>query len=406
MKIGALFVGIMLFLQLSFGQELLPVQLDTTDQSQRISLQGNAFYLSSGIQNNVSSKLLFGGEILDQDKLSSLEEHDNLNRLGGDLRMRAQYFSNKSLFKKRDHLSWMVDAGYETHFSAQYAKSLFGLAFFGNDFYRGETANFSNSFGRLQSFYTVGFGLYENKTKSRVVLSAILPTADATFSADRGTIYTSLDADTVNLALKGETMQSISPAFFQGIGAALNFDFKIPFSTNSGGTGFFSITGQNLGAYYLNSVSQLKIETSMQFDGYSIADIVGLQENSESVLNDSLNVVRDTVSGWRMIPGFIQVGKIVEKYTDKQVQAFYGVRMYTNSVYRPLAFAGVHWNPTLQVSLGAQVSFGGYGNFRGGIYAGYTGDNLTISVGSEDIVGVILGNQFGKSALIRMSWNI
>lgn len=403
MRAALVLMSFSLLSQLSIGQELLPVELDTTDVSRHISFQGNAFYLSSGIQNDVSRKLLFGGEISEQDKLDSFEEHDDLNRLGGGLRFRAQYFSNKALF---NNFCWMVDAGYETHFAAQYAKSLFGLAFFGNDHYRGETANFSNSFGRLQSFYTIGFGLYEKKTKSRIVLSAILPTTDLNFSADRGTIYTSMDADTVNLALKGETSQSISPAFFQGIGAALNFDFKIPFSTSSGSTGFFSITGQNLGAYYLNSVSELSFEANMQLQGYSIADILTLQENAESVLNDSLNVVRDTVSGWRMVPGFIQVGKIVEKYTDKQVQAFYGVRMYTNSVYRPLAYAGVHWTPTLNIALGAQVSFGGYGNFRGGIYAGYVGDNLSISIGSEDIVGVILGSQFGQSALIRMSWNI
>jgi hypothetical protein len=399
-------IVICFFSQLSLGQELLPIGLDTTDQSRHISLQGSAFYLSSGIQNDVASKLLFGGSISDQDKLASLEEHDDINRLGGDVSVRAQYFSNQTLIKKWDHLSWMIDAGFETHFSAQYATSLYGLAFFGNDYYRGETANFSNSFGRLQSFYTIGFGLYENKTKSRVVLSAILPTGDAYFSADRGTLYTSIDGDTVNLAMTGEVRQSNSPAFFQGIGAALNFDFKIPFTMNSGSTGFFSITGQNLGAYYLNSVSELSFETVMQFDGYSLADIADIEGNGGSVLEDSLNVVRNSASGWRMLPGFIQVGKLVEKYTDKQIQAFYGVRMYTNSVYRPLAYAGVHWNPTLKLALGAQVSFGGYGNFRGGIYAGYTGDHLSISLGTEDVVGVLFGSQFGKSALIRMSWNI
>ncbi len=390
----------------TFGQELLPLGLDTTDQSRRISFQSSAFYFASGLQNDVSSKLLFGGNISDQEKLTSLEEHDEINRLGGDIGIRAQYFSNQALLKKWEHLSWMIDAGFETHFSAQYATGLYGLAFFGNDYYKGRTVNFSNSFGRLQSFYTIGFGLYENKTKSRVVLSAILPTNDVSFSTDRGTLYTSMEGDTVNLAVKGEVRQASSPAFFQGVGAALNFDFRIPYTLNSGATGFFSITGQNLGAYYLNSVEELSFESVMQFNGYSITDIISIQDNEGSVLEDSLNVVRSSASGWRMLPGFIQAGKLVEKYTDKQIQAFYGVRIYTNSVYRPLAYAGIHWSPSLKLALGAQVSFGGYGNFRGGIYAGYTGDKLSISLGSEDIVGVLSGSQYGKSVLIRISWNI
>lgn len=171
-------------------------------------------------------------------------------------------------------------------------------------------------------------------------------------------------------------------------------------------TGFMSISGRNLGAYYLNSVSSVAVDANIQFEGYSIADLVSLEENTQSVLNDSLNVTRDTTSAWRMTPGFIQIGKIVEKYTDKQVQAFFGVRMYTNRVYRPLGYLGIHWTPVLNWSVGAQLSFGGYGNFRGGIYAGYTSDRLSISIGTEDILGVILDSQFGQSALMKLSWNI
>lgn len=389
------------------GQELLPVELDTTNESAHFSLQGNAFYLSSGIQNDISKRLLFGGVIESEDKTSSLDEHNGHNRFGGDIRFKAQYFSDDIILKKHKNLSWMIDAGFETHFSAQYATDLFGLAFFGNDEYRGETANFSNSFGRLQSFYTLGFGLHDKKTKSFLSLNAILPTSDINTSVDRGSLYTSTDADTVVLAIKGDARQSVSPAFFQGVGAAVNFDLRIPISTKSNNmTGFMSITGRNLGAYYLNSVSSVSADASMQFDGYSIADLVSLQEESGNILNDSLNVSRDTTSGWRMTPGFIQVGKIVEDYTDKQVQAFFGVRMYTNSVYRPLGYAGVHWNPLLNWSLGAQVSFGGYGGFRGGLYAGYSSERILLSMGTEDVLGLISGSQFGQSALIRLTWRI
>ena len=181
----------------------------------------------------------------------------------------------------------------------------------------------------------------------------------------------------------------------------------VPVGSRSGNmSGHMSIVGRNLGAYYINQFSKTSADAVIEFDGYSLADLTSLQEDSDNILNDSLNVVRDTSSGWRFAPGFMQVGKVIEKYTDKQVQAFFGIRMYTNRVYRPLGYAGVHWNPLLNWSLGAQVSFGGYGNFRGGMYAGYSGEKLSLSIGTEDITGVILGSQFGQSALIRMSWRI
>lgn len=406
MRIIPIVISILFSTYSSISQELLPIELDTTDRSQRIALQGNAFYLSSGIQNGVAKRIVFGGEIDEEVKSQSLESHDELNRLGADVRIRMQYFSEKNIIANNSRLSWMVDAGFESHLAAQYSKETFGLLFFGNDYYRGETVNLSNSFGQLQSFYTIGGGIHDLKTKSFVSLNAILPTNDIRFSVDKGNLYTSNNADTLNLLLDGSASQSISPAFFQGIGAAVNFDVNIPVSTHSGLTGFMSIKGRNIGAYYLNRTEKISASANTSITGYSIEDVISLTEEEGNVLNDSLNVNRDTLSQWRLAPGFIQVGKVVERYTDKQLQAFFGVRMYTNSVYRPLGYIGAHWSPALAWSAGAQVSFGGYGNFRGGFYAGYSADRFSLSIGTEDIIGLLAESQYGQSALMRMSWKL
>lgn len=407
MRLVIVSISILLTPIFVIGQELLPIELDTTNQSARVAIQGNAFYLSSGIENGVAKRLVYGGAIDEQQKQSSLDEHDELNRLGADLRIRAQYYANTPLFKNHPEYSWMVDVGMETHLAAQYSKETFGLLFFGNDKYRGETANFSNSFGQLQSFYTIGGGLHDTKTKSFISLNVLLPTNDVRFSVDKGNLYTGVNADTIGLLIDGRVNQSSSPAFFQGLGAAANFDFNIPISVPNGNmTGFMSIKARNLGAYYLHETTSISANANTEITGYSIEDIISLGENTESVLNDTLNVARDTSSGWRLAPGFIQVGKVVERYTDKQLQAFFGVRMYTNSIYRPLGYLGAHWTPNSSLAFGAQVSFGGYGNFRGGIYAGYSSDRISISLGTEDLVGLISESQFGQSALIRMSWSL
>src|SRR5690554_7576462 len=87
-----------------------------------------------------------------------------------------------------------------------------------------------------------------------------------------------------------------------------------------------------------------------------------------------------------MLPGFLQVGKVVLANSPTKVQSFFGVRMYTNRVYRPLIYAGVHYQPINQFSVGAQGSFGGYGNFRLGLYANFVTKQLLIGLGTEDVL--------------------
>ena len=391
----------------SFGQELLPDLLDTVNQSQRFSFQSNAFYSSSSLRNDLTKKLLFGGEISEENKLSSLDEHKGINTFGGGLRFRFQYFSDVSISKKNKELSWLIDGGVETHVAAQYAGDLFGLAFFGNDLYKGKLANFSNSLSRLQTNYSIGFGIHNKKTKSYISLNALFPRNDFNIDIDRGGIRTSENGDTVSITLDTRLSQSFSPAFFQGIGAAINLNWNIPINAPSSSiTGFMTVKVRNLGFIYLNSVEQISVNANIDFEGYSLSDLSTIVENPDSFLNDSINVSRDTSGTWRTTPGFIQVGKTVERHNSNQVQSFFGIRMYVNNIYRPLGFLGLNWSPLEQVAVGAQLAYGGYANFRAGIYVGYMNENLSLSLGSEDVLGLMIDSQFGQSLLMKLSWNI
>src|SRR5690554_1576891 len=103
---------------------------------------------------------------------------------------------------------------------------------------------------------------------------------------------------------------------------------------------------------------------------------------------------------------FFKWGKLYQPILQKKIQSFFGVRMYTNSVYKPLLYVGVHYQPVSQFSFGAQGSFGGYGVFRLGLYANYSSKNLLIGLGTEDLLGAFLGSQYGHSGLIRLAWKI
>src|SRR5690554_6384496 len=107
-----------------------------------------------------------------------------------------------------------------------------------------------------------------------------------------------------------------------------------------------------------------------------------------------------------MLPGFLQVGKVVLANSPTKVQSFFGVRMYTNRVYRPLIYAGVHYQPINQFSVGAQASSGGYGKFRLGLYANFVTKQRLVGLGTEDVLGAIFGSQYGHSALLKSACKI
>lgn len=410
-KLIQIALSIVLFSNFSFSQELLPVEYDTTNTNAQLLINGNAFHLSTSIQNSFARKWLFGGEITNEIKESTFQKHNIYDRIGGGYRLNIQYRSDQTLFDKHPNLSWMVNVSNETHFSSEYAQGLFGLLFFGNERYLGEEVNLSNSIGNFVDYLTVGGGIHNKKTKSFITLNVILPRTYTDFSINKGMFYTSEAGDQIDFLLQGEVNNANSPAYFQGLGGAISFDYNLPFGQSEGNnfSGIFRISGRNIGVYKLHRVNKTSIDTEADFSGFSIDDLRTLfndEEESSPVLMDTLNINESNGSLWKLIPGFIQVGKVVEKHKDTKLQSFFGIRMYTSFLYRPLIYAGVDYRPVQNFSLGAQGTYGGYGLFRLGLYGNYSVDRFSLGLGSEDLLGLILKNQFGQSLVLRLLMNL
>jgi hypothetical protein len=410
-KLIQITVYFLLITNFSFSQELLPVEYDTTNTDAQLIINGNAFHLSTSIQNSFARKWLFGGEITDDIKKSTIGKHNLYNRLGGGYRLNIQYRSNQVLFDKHPNLSWMVNLSNETHFSSEYAQGLFGLIFFGNERYMGEEVNLSNSIGNFVDYITIGGGIHNKKNKSFITLNVVLPRAYRDFSINRGTLSTSETGDQIDLLLQAEVNNASSPAYFQGLGGAISFDYNLPFGESEGNnfSGTFRLSGRNLGVYKLHEMSRTSIDADTDFSGFSIDDVKTLfndETESNPALVDSLNIVESNGSVWKFIPGFVQVGKVVERQNDKKLQSFFGIRMYTSFLYRPLIYAGVDYRPIQNFSIGAQGAYGGYGGFRLGMYGNYSTDRFNIGLGSEDLLGLLLKNQYGQSLVLRLLLNI
>ncbi|HLW30003.1 MAG TPA: hypothetical protein VKX29_04035 [Brumimicrobium sp.] len=387
-----------------YSQELLPIMYDSTLSNHQVNIVGNVFNHGSSLSNDVTRKFIFGGEINDDLSQEAYENQNDYNRIGGGFRIGAEYRAPHQVFKSKPNLSWMVNFSSEAHLSGEYSDDLFGLVFIGNTPFLGDNASFGNTSARYEQFLSIGGGIHDRKTKSFITLNAILPQQFFQLDINRGSIAFSETGNQVDLRIEGEAMMANSQAFFKGLGAALNFDFNIPFNMSEKFNGNISVVGRNIGGYQVYNSDYINIDTEQTYTGFNVNDLVNSGDFPS--LKDTLNVVESTSSSFKLLPGFLQVGKVVSANTSKKIQSFFGVRMYTNSIYKPLLYVGVHYQPVSQFSIGAQGSFGGYGNFRLGFYANYSMKNIIIGLGTEDLLGAFLKSQYGHSGLIRLAWKI
>ncbi|MEX2484890.1 MAG: hypothetical protein WED10_10035 [Brumimicrobium sp.] len=406
-----LFLFCFVLLKVSYSQELLPVNYDTTVTNSQVLIHGNAFHLSSAIENGLTRKFLFGGEITEDIKQKSFDNHSIYDRIGGGYRLGLEFRSSNQILEKHPNLSWMINVSSEAHIAGEYSQDLFGLMFFGNEKYAGTEASLSNSTGSFVDYLSIGGGIHNKKTKSFISLNVILPRSFYDGSIHRGTFTTSEQGDQLDLMLQGNLEISNSPAYFQGLGGAVNFDYNLPFgkAENNDFHGVFRISGRNLGAYKLHNVDRYEIDADQSFSGFTFDDLNEFfdgEKEPSTTIEDTLGIENSTSSPWKLIPGFIQAGKIVESNRSTQLQSFFGIRMYTNFLYRPLIYAGVDYKPFEKYSFGTQATFGGYGLFRLGLYANYSAEKINIGIGTEDLLGLAFEGQYGQSAVVRLMWNL
>lgn len=403
-----LFIGF--YPLVSEAQELLPQSYDTLARKHEVSLTGLGFYQTSHLRNEFTNKFLTGGFITDAIKDNSRLSENESGRLGGDLSAELVYKSGTPLCKKRENLGWLVKVGSSNTFGVQYTPDSYDLLFYGNQPMLGEEAVISNTSGFNMSYYKAGFGLYNITNKNSITLNLVLGNNYSNFQIDRGNLAFSEDGGEVELTTDITVQRTNSPAYFKGIGASLDFEVHAVIKDVPGISGFFQISGKNLGVMYTHQMEQFRLNTNTTYNGFSfnqLSDLIDYSEEDYTHFFDSLGFSRSTTSRLMMLPGgSIQAGKIVEENSDKKFQSFFGIRVLTNLVHKPMVYGGGHYSFNDWISMGAQLTFGGYGAFRGGLYAHAKFDNWTVGIGTEDAPGFVAKSTFGKSVLMRVTWKI
>ncbi len=387
------------------AQLLLPIQHDTAQYSQEIFVQGFADYSSTAMYNEMTSKLIWGGFIRDEDKKKSFDRHSEINRFGSDLTGELEYRNLSVNLFKNEKFGFLVKAGYYNYSSSVYAKDLFGLTFYGNERYLGEGLNFSGTQFSQMSFQKVGFGVIDKALKSSVTFNLYNISSYAEAYVRDGVLFQNESGDSVSLIMDGTFKYASSSNFNKGVGFGIDADVRIPVQFKHEKTAYVQLLVKNLGFGYINTpVQRYQMDTTINFEGFTFTDFT----DENSILNQEFNYLNTfgidstETNTLAFLPGLIQVGKIIDRNSTELFQSLFGIRMYTTTAYTPLLYAGVEIKPWHFIQIAATAMYGGFSRFRAGMYINYRYKIVDFSVGSEDLYGLVSSNGLGKSLNFRL----
>lgn len=388
--------------------QLLPIQYDTLKRNNEIIINTYGDYSGSSIERDISQKfLLTGGNIDSAMKLRSFDRHGGVNRFGVDITAELEYRAyNLTPFKKNDDYGMVFKAGYTTFGGLLYSKDLFGITMYGNAMYVGDTADLSGLDVSLTSFQKIGFGLISNRSKSSVVFNLYNINQRTTAHFRDFTMIQSADGSSIDLEVDGTLTSGSNSAYMQGLGFGFDFDFKFPISWKEDEKAFLQVQAKNVGVgFMLEDQTRYSADTTIFYDGFTINELVGpgsIFEDSTINVMDTLGITKSTVRPAFLLPGFIQVAKIVDDLSTKKLQSFYGFRMYPTLIYSPYIFAGLDYRPAEWLRFGGQMSYGGFSRFKVGLYSDVHFWKLNLGLGTENLLGFVSKKANGQSLLVRL----
>ena len=387
--------------------QVLPIGHDTLLYNHQLVFSGGYDYAANSVQNAISSKFLRGGEITEEMKDASLVKHRAVNRIGGIVIGELNYSAyDVKLFK-----DWglNIKAGYDLFGGLIYSKDFFGLAFYGNQPYLGDTVSMSGMNATYTSFQKLGFGITSPKSKASVTLNFY--NIDNHFDAHFRTFEFIQDesGDSFSIEMDGEIEMPKNSRMNQGFGVGVDVDFRLPIAWGSENTAFIQFQAKNIGIGFSSQpYTRYYTDTSITFDGFTLDELIGdnsfLGDTSITVNSvlDSIGIYSNNFRPTYLLPGFIQIAKIVDEHYTGKFQPFFGVRLYPTLIYSPMVFGGLDYKPIEKLRVGANLSFGGFTGLRGGLYANANFGIWKIGLSTETIRGWISQKAPGQSLFLRV----
>ncbi|MBU2018979.1 MAG: hypothetical protein KJ941_04970 [Bacteroidetes bacterium] len=406
MKLSNLFIGLSLCSAFSLrAQNMLPQDMDTNQFCYSVSVSGLFDFSSTSVERQMTQLYFLGGELTDKIKARSFNKHKGINNIGFELGGVVDYHNYVSNVFKNPKIGYVVRAGSYSYLSSNYSKDAFGLLFYGNSMYKGDTASFSGMDAKGIGIEKFGIGLIDKKSKTSLVLNGYNVSSYQDLNIVKGNLISDTTNNSLQLEMIGNYRTAKSSNFSKGWGMGFDLDYRLPVSWFNGKSTYFQFSMQNIGVMVLNQVTNYSFDTDVEFGGFQFQDV--FKSPSDSTNNDyqdSLGLKVTTSSAIRLLPGFIQVGKLIQENTDQKWQSYFGVRLYTTLTYNPLIFIGGQYQASKNIRFGFQGSYGGFSTFRAGLYSQLKFKRTYVGLGTEDFYGMISKKARGQSVYLRISY--
>lgn len=403
-----LLAGLLLMAGTASAQLQYPMFSDSNLRTNLLEVDGIMDYQATSIRRELSGKLVWGGFIDSDIKDRSLAKHGDVNRIGGNLNSEIRYTHGSGRLFKWDSLTWMVKGGYTAVGNLNYATDAFGLVFYGNADYLGGTADFSNTRLDFARFQKVGFGIVGKKYGSSLTLNLVNVQDYVDGNVRKGELTQNEDGSQVDLLLEGDFRTTTGSKFSKGAGISLDLDYRILVPWGKTKT-TFQIMAQNVGfAYMFEGLDTYSVDSSYTYSGFDFATLTSDSDpfGDDFSILDSLNIEHSMKKRVVALPGYLQVARLVNPLSEKKVQSFFGLRLYPTFSSIPQLFAGAYWKAAGIFHVSGALTYGGFGNLRGGLFASLNFDRVHWMIGTEDVLGSVSAAGFGGSVVTRLLWKL
>jgi len=362
---------------------------------------------SNAITNSFINKF-YSGQFIDSTQKSRVRNKlNNNNRLGGDVNGGIFYLQKLDSSAHHKNVSWFVSAKSRQHLNMAFSRDLFNVAFYGNDGYKGQTADFSGFNMSLVQYQQFQAGLCSDRFG--VGLSVYNGQQFMMLQAKTATMYTSTFGDYIDFKTSYNMITSdqahTNPGAMNGIGTGLDFYARMPLQLENGQKGDLFIQLADFGFIHWNAqTNHYKNDTTFHFDGFVVKNAFQLADSS--VHYSAKNVINakpyQQTSYASYLPATLDI-KFVP--SGIKYQFVIGVRYRFVSDYNPYGYGQFRYHFGKRYTLIAEVGYGGYANFQSGLTLQAKFNNgLSIHLGTNNILGYLIPDYTcGQGAFISLS---
>lgn len=348
---------------------------------------------SNGMSSGLVNKLVWGGYIDNDLKKESSKYLRAKNNLGINLNYDVSAF-----LKGNSKFDFLIGFKNQELINATYSRDFFNLMFYGNQMYKGQTADLSNSNVNALRFQEVKFGAMLHKVDSvgKIGISVSFIKGEQLFYIKTGqhsSLYTSADGS--ELLLNSNFSMAISDTnhrdlrTFNGIGASADIYFETTYKSSIGKRSVLMVNANNIGfIHWQNKSVQYSSDSVLRYTGYNIKNLFDLKDstlnriNSDSLLR-KLSNARTEDFNVNIPTNLVIINKIF--FSEKFTLAA-GFRYIFNANYKPYGFIEPEYRYK-NVIFGLHTGYGGYVRLNVGASVTWNSKGWFLRLGSNSLQG-------------------